>query len=278
LNSITQPTLFVGYGKNNPGVFTSLSQAVAFDQGSKAVSAMGSYNSFSVGNLLLANISSAGIDTGKISGYSVTSTRGNLATGTLTPVQNNDYLGYVNAVTYTGTTGTGNVLQQVASIGFYAVGSNVTYGLGGNIAFFTADDGGLSANTVSQAMSINNDQTVQVMGILRTDNGIVERGTYYTVLPVTGGTFTANANVSTVIVDSLSSAAISSGSATIILPTNPPDRYKIKISILPQVTTTSNIWPGTGVTIKYAPSTIFASGNTVVQYTYFSSASTWYRS
>ena len=268
------PTLFIGYGQNG-GSQTSLNAVLAADQGQNIVSAVGSFNSVSLGNLALANISNATLDTGKVAGYTITSARGNLSTLTYSPVQSGDYLGYHNAVAYTGTSGTANTFQQLSSIVFYATGSNVTYGLGGNIAFYTADDGGNSANVVLQAMSINNDQSVEVFGALRTDAGIIERGTYLAILSNGASTFAANTATSTLIVDSTSSITLSN--ANITLPSNPPDRFRFKTVILPPVVT-ANIYAPLGANIKYAPTNLFTSGNTVAQWTYFSAAGTWYRS
>jgi hypothetical protein len=109
------PTLFVGFAQNGGGKAT-LDLAIAGDQGQNIISAMGSYNAVALGNLTLANVTSATLDTGKIGGYTVTTARGNLATGTITPVKSGDYLGYINSVSYSGYAGTANVFQQMASM------------------------------------------------------------------------------------------------------------------------------------------------------------------
>lgn len=168
----TTPTLFVGYGQNSGGS-TALNLAIAGDQGQNIVSALGSYNSVSFGNLSLANVTSSTLDTGKISGYTVTTARGNLAAGTITPVKSGDYLGYVNAVSYSGYAGVANVFQQMSSIAFYATGSNVAYGLGANIAFFTSQDGEVGQHSVNQAVGIENDQSVKFFGNVITGNTYV---------------------------------------------------------------------------------------------------------
>jgi hypothetical protein len=106
-------------------------------------------------------------DTGGIAGYSVTGARGDLTSiSNVRPVHSGDFLGYVNSIGFTGngTPVVGNVFQQLASINFFATGSNVSYGLGGNIAFFTADDGGTQINKVAQAVGIENDQSVKFFG------------------------------------------------------------------------------------------------------------------
>jgi hypothetical protein len=155
-------TLFVGFGTNT----TVLNYAIAADAGRNVLAAQGSYSAISVGNLSQANILYSTLDTGPLAGHNITSARGNLQTGTYTPVSGGDYLGYLNAVTLTGN-GSGNTFQQVSSINFYATGSNVTYGLGGNIAFYTGKDGDVAAaHTTYQAMGIENDQSTRVFGNL----------------------------------------------------------------------------------------------------------------
>ena len=104
---------------------SSLATALTLEAGQDAVSTYGSHNSISFGNLTQANLTYGQMDTGGIGGYSVTTARGNIFASTITPVKSNDYLGYVNAVTFTGN-GAGNVFQQVSSINFFATGSNVT--------------------------------------------------------------------------------------------------------------------------------------------------------
>jgi hypothetical protein len=270
------PTLYVGYGQNGASQSTIYS-IIANDQGQNAISTFGSYNSSMLGNLTLGNISNATLDTGKLPGYTITSARGNLATLTYTPVQSGDYLGYHNSVIYTGLQGTANTFQQVASMAFYATGGNVTYGIGGNIAFFTSNGGATSsANALVQALSINNDQSVEVLGILKTDSGIAEKGTYVVTMATSGAaTFTANSAISTLIIDSLNSATVAT--ANVILPASPTDRFRFRISSLP-IVNTANIYAPNGATIKYTSSGIFGSGNTQVQFTYQAANSTWYRS
>lgn len=267
------PTLFVGYGANGGGQ-NALNLAIAGDGGQNIVSAMGSYNSASIGNLTLANTTSPTIDTGKIAGYTITSGRGNLATGTFTAVKSNDYLGYFNAVAYTGSGGTSNVFQQTASIAYYATGSNVAYGLGGNIAFFTADDGGQGASKVLQAMSINNDQSVEVIGAFQTDSTIIENGTLYASQAGTGFTASFGNNfVSTYIIDS-ASASITSG--TLILPQSPKNMQTFKISTVVPVTT-SNIYASPTVPVKGVTSTSL-NASTALRLTYIASIGAWVRS
>ena len=160
------PTFLVGYGANQ----TSFNTILALEGGQDMVSAYGSYNAVAVGNLSMASVNSPSVDTGQMGGYSVTGTRGNLQTGTISVTTSNDFLGYVNSITYTGTgANQPQTFEQVSSIGFYATGSNATpgytylNGLGGNIAFFTHAPGATS-NLVVQAASIENDQSTHFFG------------------------------------------------------------------------------------------------------------------
>jgi hypothetical protein len=166
-NDSISPTFLINYGFNN----TMFNTVLGLEQGQDVVSARGSYNSVTVGNLLMANISNPMVDTGGLSGYSVSATRGNLATGTITPVRSGDLLGYVNAITYTGNV-TANTFQQVSTIGFYASGSNVVAGLGGNVAIFT-HAGGTTTNSMQQAVGVEADKSTKLFGNLIVSNVFV---------------------------------------------------------------------------------------------------------
>ena len=165
-NDEVNSTLLVGWREG-------LAPALLLNQGQSAISSRGSYNSAFVGNLDLANNTTGNVDGQLMSGYTVTTLRGNLTANTYTPVKSNDYLGYVNAVTYTGSGGSANAFQQVASINFYATGSNVTYGLGGNIALFTGRDGDPGLHTIAQAVGIENDQSTKFYGNIFVANTFV---------------------------------------------------------------------------------------------------------
>ena len=311
------PTLFVGYGHNTNGGLTALNAAIAGDQGQNIISSLGSYNSVAVGNLSTANLTSATIDTGKIGGYTLTAARGNLALGTISAVKSNDYLGYINAVAYTGT-GFANTFQQTSSIAFYATGSNVVAGLGGNIALFTAipNDGG--SQNVLQAVGIENDQSVKMFGnIIAVGTATIGGATSITGnTSITGtatisgtasiggntvingglttnggrvdqGTYVFQANLtgaSTITANTATSTIILDNLnggvityANIILPTNPADRQTIKIATTLGVTN-SNVWAPGGAAVRFVPSNALSSGNTALILTYVSSNSTWYRS
>lgn len=287
------PTLLIGYG-------AGLTTALGFEVGEDTVSINGSVNSVGVGTLSQANIAYTQMDTGGIAGYSVSAGRGNLQLGTVNGVHSGDLIGYFNGIAFTGAGGvgdgltTGVVPQQLASIDFFATGSNVAYGLGGNIAFFTGQDG-TPLNTVNQAMGIENDQSVKfygnaitagnaavignlnVSGSITTNSRIIEGATFLTSF-VTNGTnnvFTANNAVSTVIIDSTGSNTINMGN--VILPTNPTDRQTIKIVSVAPITA-ANIYAVSPKLVKYVPANKFSSGNVAVKLTYMSDVSTWYLS
>ena len=166
-NDEVNSTLLVGWRDG-------FNTALALNQGQNSVSSRGSYNSALVSNLANAAITSGTVDGQLMSGYTLTAANGNLEANVFTPTNSNDYLGYYNAVTYTGVAGVANTFQQTASMAFYATGANVEYGLGGNIAFYTRPDGGTDTlQGISQAMGIENDQSVQFFGNVITGNTFV---------------------------------------------------------------------------------------------------------
>jgi hypothetical protein len=160
---------------------------------------------------------------------------------------------------------------------FFATGSNVAYGLGGNVAFFTARDGTTDVpNTLYQALGIENDQTVRVFGDLQTDGGRVDRGTIITSLATTGAaTINANTHVSTIIIDSVNSTTIAN--ANIALPSGADDKQCIRISSVAPIGN-ANVYAPLGAGVKFVPFNFFATGNVGLTLTYNSSNSTWYRS
>lgn len=166
-NDEVNSTLLVGWRDG-------FNTALALNQGQNSVSSRGSYNSAVVSNLANAAITSGTVDGQLMSGYTLTAANGNLEANVFTPTNSNDYLGYYNAVTYTGVAGVANTFQQTASMAFYATGANVEYGLGGNVAFYTKKDGGNGTlQGVDQAMGIENDQSVKFFGNVITGNTFV---------------------------------------------------------------------------------------------------------
>jgi hypothetical protein len=200
----------------------------------------------------------------------------------------------------------------MSTIAFYATGSNVTYGLGGNIAFFTSRDGEVGQHSVTQGLGIENDQSVKVFGNLTalgtatiggaasiggaTDvtgaisatgnatfggnltigSAIIKNGTYFYTLATTNTVpIIANSSIATIIIDSASSAAINW--ANITLPSNPTDRQTIKIATAAPITN-ANVYGGAGVLVKWVATNKFSTGNVAVELTYQLSSTTWYLS
>ena len=169
-NSGVNSTVLIGYGLSP----TAYALAQELESGNDKVSTLGSYNSVTIGNLGMANVSYPVTDSGVMGGFSVTAARGNIYTqSTLTSncaVQSTDYLGSFNAYAYTGTgTTNSNIFQLSSGISMFATGSNVQYGLGGNIAFFVAPNGraartASSIDTVQQAVGVENDKSVKFFG------------------------------------------------------------------------------------------------------------------
>lgn len=268
-NDMVNSTVLIGYG-------SGVQLALALEQGQDKVSALGSYNSVAVGNLSIANVYYTQTDTGPLGGYTVSAARGNIQLGQLAAVHSGDISGYFNGLHYTGVQNTGNAFQNSATIAFYTTGANVAYGLGGNIGFFTAPDGSNGTQYMGQAMSINNDQCVEIMGSFRTDAAIIEHGTIITSLATSGASpIIANTAISTIIIDSINSATIAN--ASIVLPSSPKDKQRIRISTVAPIGN-ANVYAPLGAAIKYVGYNAFTAGNIAVALTYNSANSTWYRS
>jgi hypothetical protein len=172
-NAEVNSTLLIGYGAE------ALPIALALEQGADKISVQGSYNSVSAGANYTGNIALTQGDNGPSAGYSVSGLRGNLAMGEVNSIQNNDFVGYFNALTFTGNGVGGVAPNTVASIGFYARGTNPANGLGGNITLWTTPDGTGSTPFVAQkqAVGIENDQSVQFFGNVITGNTFVPTST-----------------------------------------------------------------------------------------------------
>lgn len=169
LNPLLNKALLVGY-PSPEGRDAGLNQFEEANNHSLSVS--GAVHAVTAGNLSLVSITDSQIEASPgvgeiaendLAGYSITSTRGNLTAGTISAVTSNDYLGYFAAHTFTGNLNFNNTFQRTAAIGYYATGSNLTYGLGGNISFWTKPDG---QQTLVQSMDIRNDQKVKFYGNL----------------------------------------------------------------------------------------------------------------
>jgi hypothetical protein len=327
-NILNNPSMYLGFGggsinSSNTRLTGYFDTGLKTMQSALAVKAntrvrdtlltFGPMNSVSVGNLWAANISLGEMNNGKIAGYSVTAARGNLLLGNLTQVQDKDPLGRFNAVAFTGNGG-GTTFQQVSSIEFFASGSDLSNGIGGNIGFFTATDGGSTNGVVRQAMSIDNDQTVKSVGTFQTMGGIVESGTV--VFPMTtnasgldntptayapsgivnilpGPQFPYISNISTVVIDSVDAGGnynqsyYSIGSvvtyANITLPPFPKDGQTFTITSIPTITIAnivtipSTATGGVAPSVRYLSQNHFSSqGNISAKLTYSSRFNTWY--
>jgi hypothetical protein len=259
------PTFLIGYGANQ----TSFQTILGLEVGQDAVSAQGSYNSVAVGNINLANISSPMFDTGAMGGYSVSALRGNLKTGTLTASGSNDFLGYVNSITYTGNQGSGYTFAQVSSIGFYATGTNVPQGLGGNVAIFTHTPG-TTSNAMVQAVGIENDQSVKFFGNVVRSAGFVDQGYQYSA-PSTNFWTIITQGKSRMIFDP--TTTISVGAVT--LPNCTVDGTIVSIHSTAAITTFSANTQQSGTTISPAVTTMAAG--TGIEYFYHAIENKWYK-
>ena len=162
-NSTVNPSLFLGFNSNSLPIGQSIE---AHDD---TINAVGGMNLICAGNLAAASPHNHYADTGEVPGYSIMSSRGHLAHGILSSVVNDDYIGYVNAIANVAITGS-TTWKQISSIDFFAKGANTATGLGGNIAVFTAGDGAINT---SQALGIENDQSVKFFGNVITGNTFV---------------------------------------------------------------------------------------------------------
>ena len=187
-NAEVNSTFLIGYGA------AALPVALELEQGADKVSVQGSYNSVSAGTNYTGNIALTQGDNGPSAGYSVSGLRGNLAMGEVNSIQNNDFVGYFNALTFTGDGNGGVAPNNVASIGFYARGTDPANGLGGNITLWTTPDGTGSTPFVAQkqAIGIENDQSVRFFGNVITGNTFVP--TTSTTASGTAGQISYDAN------------------------------------------------------------------------------------
>lgn len=263
-DSIT-PTLLIGYGANQ----TSFQTVLGLETGQDAVSAKGSYNSVAVGNVQLANIHYPAFDTGVMGGYTVTSSRGNLQTGTFTATSNGDFLGYLNAVTYTGNVGSGYTFAQVSSIGMYATGTSAVQGLGGNVAIFTHAPG-TTSNLMVQAVGIENDQSTKLYGNVTMAGARFDTGYQYYAPTTNFGNYAIYANVARFIMDP--TGAITNGNVR--LPTVMPDGAVIKISST-QTITNFSVWAG-GTTVTPSAN-VTLTGGTAIEFFYHAGETKWYK-
>jgi hypothetical protein len=280
------PTLFIGY---NAG----LSTAQQFEIGQDAVSTLGSYNSVAVGSLSEANVAYTQMSTGSIGGYSVSAARGNIQLGNIQPVLNNDLIGYVNSIGYTGTgTAGANTFQQLASIDFFATGNasstSYTNGLGGNVAIFTATDGSIGLNRVNQAVGIENDQSVKFYGSISivgniTSNvtidgnvtytaGVVDKGYQYLGVPSSGFVQQITPGKSRLIIN----PGVTLATGNVILPNVATDGTIVSVSTTANITAFGATSLQSGTVVKPSNAVTLLAG-TKAEYFYHASANSWYK-
>jgi len=309
-NQNVNPTLLIGFNE------ATISTAIGLETGADTIAVLGSFNSVGANSNFTGNVFNTFGDTTSTPGYSITGIRGDLTTGNFTTIVNNDLIGYYSAITYTGNgTVGGNTFTNSGSIAFYAKGSNVTLGLGANIAFFTAADKtssygldsgtGVASRALKQAIGIENDQSTNLYGNLTVAGNISTTGrrvdTGFAVVvgassaatgPYNSTSYTIPNNVNTVIVDNDGLNTVNSGNVynlTITLPSNPVHGQQVKMVFLANVvklgTTTNgaNIYPGSTNSLKYYPSGYPNVANaSVFTYTFVNTiganvVNTWYR-
>lgn len=210
-NANVSPTLLVGFNEFKD-------QAVVLETGQDTMSIRGSYNSVQFASAdypTIGNINGAqSTDLGQLSGYSVTGVRVDVASGGIAGIKNHDHLGYVNSISFTGDGATGNVGKQFAAIGFYATGTSLTNGLGGNVAIFTGpEDTKASTSSIKQSIGFESDQSVNTYGALVTRNGEVSGNYQFNDLDM-GTDVLVSEKTAVVILDSGSSSTIASVNIT----------------------------------------------------------------
>lgn len=277
-NSTVSPSLYIGFDAN------SLKVGQEIEHNDDVFNALGGANLLGFGNLYLAGPATGpSMDYREVPGYSTWAARGNIDAGAwagyvngadgspTNTVRGNDYLGYYNAFGFTGN-GTANVWQQTAGMHFFATGSNVQYGIGGNIAFYTKADGG----TVHQTVGIENDQSVSlagnvtVSGNLNIAGGRIESGYQY-LAATTGFNVTVSPAVSRLILDPATTIA----NGNIILPMGNIDAKTIIVSSTSNITALAVA--GNPGTVVKPSANITLSAGTAATYFFHAVESTWYK-
>lgn len=269
-NSTVSPSLFIGFTANGLPV----AQSIEGDD-DDVLNCHEGINSISSGDLWTATPNNPRMTYSELPGYHMYASRGNIDQGNISPIRSNDPISYITARGFTGNA-TSNTWQNLSSIQFAATGSNVQYGLGGNISFWTAPDGTSSPSRMVQAASIENDRNVKAFANLTVSGNTVQyNGTintnYLYLTRTTGGTLVANVTVEKYYLDSASSATLAA--QTITLPTGAENGRMMEFNALCPITTTTF----NGGTAKWIPSTVFNTGNVSVKLMYSTTASAWLR-
>lgn len=166
-NSTVSPSLFIGFNATS----LPIAQSIEGDD-DDVLNCHEGINSISAGNLWTANANNPRMDFSELAGYHMYGARGNIDQGNVYPIRGNDPISYLTARGFTGNA-TGNTWMNLSSIQFGATGSNVEYGLGGNISFWTAPDGVSTAARMQQAVGIENNKSVKFFGNVITGNTFV---------------------------------------------------------------------------------------------------------
>jgi hypothetical protein len=169
-----------------------------------------------------------------------------------------------------------NVTVDVSDIaGYNSSNRTITFDQAGSYVFdFSSVDGGnnyLITDITRNCTKIRGN--AEVTGSFQTDAGRIEAGTYVATIPTTGGYFSSNLYISSLVVDSTNSAIIAW--ANITLPQGPANGQRIKITSIAPITN-ANINTADGSSIKYVATNKYSSGNTAVLLTYLTSYNTWY--
>jgi hypothetical protein len=269
-NSTITPSLYLGFNSN------SLPVAQGIETYDDSLNVAGGMNMISAGDLESADPNNHGMTYGEIPGYSVMAARGNLAQGNVQPVQNNDFIGYFDAMANVNASTSTN-WSRLSSINFFAVGTNsITNGIGGNIGFFTKDDG---VATTAQAMGINSDQSItmfgaaSVAGAFQTNDKRVDTATMVKSFAGAGDNFVANSHVSGLIITSSSYSTVAIANVT--LPPDPVHGQTFRITSVSPITL-ANVNTSDSTAIVWVQTDRFTSGNVSVDLWYNDPSSTWY--
>lgn len=277
-NSTTSPSLFLGFSSNSLPIAQNI-EGLDDD----VMNCHEGVNTISAGDLWTATPNNPKMTFSELPGFHMYAARGNIDQGNIQPVVDKDLTGYITSRANTGT-GANQAWHNLSSISFSANGTNYTNGIGGNISFWTAPDGSTNSERMLPVASMVNDQStkfygnVEVVGNLKTDSTTIHGGTYLAILANGSGNFSANSKVSTLIIDSSGSNALSW--ANIRLPYRPQDRQTFTISAVAPILV-ANInqpeYPTTTGNIKYVSPTAFSSGNVSITLTYMDGTKTWYK-
>ncbi|WP_396189338.1 hypothetical protein [Flavobacterium sp.] len=166
-NNTVSPSLFIGFNSDSLPV---AQEVEGLDD--DVLNCHEGINSIAAGDLWTATPNNPRMTFSELPGYHMYAARGNIDQGNIQPISSRDPISYVTARGFTGN-GAGNTWTNLSSINFAATGANVQYGLGGNVSIWTARDGAPAASRMSQAVGVENDQSVKFFGNVITGNSFV---------------------------------------------------------------------------------------------------------